>query len=208
MLFNYQYLAFALLLPLLTKGLPLEATSKVRDIAPRAKSYAIVNVDGGSTAAPDATTVVEKTKVETETVQVTHVASTMTGTINSATADPTLAPTPPSSSPSPSSSKSSISPSASYISTPSSVVSTPESTPQPSSSSSVKPTPTVDPSVVTVIITETAGPTEYYDNGLWHTSYAVKTFENIVLTTLTSIASSSLPTLEPSSTSSYNQTQY
>jgi hypothetical protein len=54
------------------------------------------------------------------------------------------------------------------------------STPKSSPSKPAQQTPAPPPSVVTIVVTESAAPTEYYDNGLWHTSYPVKTFATAV----------------------------
>ncbi|PSN66775.1 hypothetical protein BS50DRAFT_573580 [Corynespora cassiicola Philippines] len=175
----------------LSDGLPLEGALKPRAIAPRAKSYSIVNVDGGSSTPPPpkatTTTVVEKetkTKVKTETLKVTDTPPTVTDTVTTAVT-PTPAPGP------------------------TSKCSTDDEQSAPSPSG--KPVETPAPSVVTIIITETTGPTEFYDNGMWHTNYPVKTFESVVAASADAAAldraPTPLPTLEPSPMASYNQTQ-
>ncbi|KAL5120645.1 hypothetical protein ACEQ8H_001393 [Pleosporales sp. CAS-2024a] len=60
-------------------------------------------------------------------------------------------------------------------------------------------TPT--PIYITVTASQSDGPTEYYDNGLWHTSYPIKTFAAAVASAVPSPS----PGLE-SWTPSYNQT--
>jgi hypothetical protein len=134
--------AFPLILAIssLAAALPLEGAANPH-LNARTKTYAIVNVDGGSTSAPPKpTTVVENT---TETVKVTDAPTTVTDKVT-ATTTPT---------------------------------STPKSSP---SKPAQQQTPAPTPSVVTIVVTESAAPTEYYDNGLWHTSYPVKTFATAV----------------------------
>ncbi|KAF2655858.1 beta-lactamase/transpeptidase-like protein [Lophiostoma macrostomum CBS 122681] len=175
-----------------------------RVIAPKPKalvaraSYSVVNVDGGSsTAAPDATTVVQQhTNTATETVKVTQVASTVTDNVTSTivktTATPAPAPAPTTTLQSSSAltkpSASTSAPSSSTVpssSSTSSSSSAPPSSSQPPSSSATA-TPVVNTSVLTVTVTESAGPTDWYDNGMWHTSYRVKTFGNAEVATATS----------------------
>ncbi|KAF2872160.1 hypothetical protein BDV95DRAFT_571615 [Massariosphaeria phaeospora] len=168
MLFNSLCFTLLPLFSTLSNGRPLDAAEKPRDLAPRAKSYLVINVDGGSSTppAPEATTVIEeKTKTKIETIQIT----------NSPTASPSATPI--------------ASPSTSCKSS-----SGPQSSSPPASPLTIE---TAPPSVVTVIITETAGPTEYYDNGLWHTSYRVKTVEAAVTARDNSmyLAPTPLPTL-------------
>ena len=162
MFFKTNYLALILCLSTFVNALPLDGASSPRVIAPRAKSYSIVNVDGGSTSAPppEATTIVE-VKTKTRTVEVT-------ATI----VDPTPAPVPTLSS----ASASSSAPKSTLTSTLQTLVPTPSSTLQPTPSSSEQHTETEKPSIVTVIVTAPAEPTEYYDNGIWHTSYVIKSF--------------------------------
>jgi hypothetical protein len=126
----------------LAAALPLEGAVNPRELHTRTKTYAIVNVDGGSTSAPPKpTTVVENT---TKTVKVTDVPATTTDKVTT-TATPTCT-----------------------------------STPKSSPSTPAQQTPAPTPSVVTIIVTESAAPTEYYDDGLWHTRYPVKTFATAV----------------------------
>ncbi|KAF2191461.1 hypothetical protein K469DRAFT_720478 [Zopfia rhizophila CBS 207.26] len=253
--FTLLYLAFILSTSTLSNALPLDGALRPRQqLAPRGKSYSIVNVDGGSTPALEPTTIVETVtppeRTKTETLEVTDVAPTVTDKITSIIVETSLAtPPPPSTTPEISHSSSSTwgepfhltpdptSKKPNSTSSPSpitssavsySLVSTPGSTPQLQSPSTT-PSATGEPSIVTVVITTTQmGPTEYYDNGLWHTSYAVKTFETVVFSAMTSSASTeatpstttvpsitenistlsiSLPTLAISSVQAYNQTQ-
>lgn len=162
MLFTSRYWIFALSIASLSNALPLDAALKPRNLVQRAKSYSVVNVDGGSTVPSDTPTTV----LETTTAIVTSKATSSTPTSTS----------------------------------------TPSSTPakkQPSSQASPKPTSTPKPSVVTVIITETVSPTEFYDDGMWHTLYPVKTFEQVVATTTASSSSTSFVPTESSSTNAY-----
>ncbi|KAF2727422.1 hypothetical protein EJ04DRAFT_517264 [Polyplosphaeria fusca] len=147
----------------LSNGRPLDGNNGHRiDIAPRAKSYAIVNVDGGSTSAVDAATTVVAETTKTETIKITHISPGPTDTVTATVTRPAPVSTP--TSPSASSSR-------------------PESSPPSSPSASEKPTETSEPSTVTVVITDTEpAPTEYYDNGMWHTLYKVKTFETLAAT--------------------------
>ncbi|KAF2444929.1 hypothetical protein P171DRAFT_431712 [Karstenula rhodostoma CBS 690.94] len=167
-----------LLLSTLASGLPLEGALN-RHLAPRSKTYAVVNVDGGSsTAAQQGTiTIIDD---QTKTVQVTNAASTITTTdVLTATVAP--APTPTSSTDSINSISSSESSSGPESSSTSSSA--------PSTSTQISTIPTATPtsptatqseqnpgtSLVTVTITEGPAPTEWYDNGLWHTRYPIKT---------------------------------
>lgn len=134
---------FTLLFSISVHALPLDGNANDRKLAPRSKTYAIVNVDGGSPTAAT-TTIVDN---HTRTVQVTD---TATDTVTA-----TAAPAPPQTSSSRSSSSASTS--------------APTTTPTTISE------PTPGTSLVTVIVTEAPAPTEYYDNGLWHTRYPVKT---------------------------------
>ncbi|KAF2115943.1 hypothetical protein BDV96DRAFT_599483 [Lophiotrema nucula] len=224
-MFTTTYLALALTIATLTNALPFDAVQRRRaELAPRAKSYSVINVDGGSTAAPEpSSTVDDSTKTRVETVKVTETPAVVTDTVTATVIKPTAtpAPAPASTSSSSSSSSSSTSSSASE--------SKPSSTSQAQSTTSTAPSSTTrpKPSVVTVVVTETPSPaavsTEYYDDGQWHTRYIVKTFENAAVatpaassssstvpipsTTLSSVVTSqAFPTLE-SSTVSHNQTQ-
>jgi hypothetical protein len=162
MLFNSRYLIYGLTIATFSSALPLEGASKPRSLVRRAKSYSVVNVDGGSTASPEATTTVFQPTTATATVTLQKSSSSSTST------------------------------------------SAPDSE-HPPSEAHPTPTPTPEPSVVTVIITETASPTKFYDDGMWHTSYAVKTFEEVAPTPATSSIHCA-PSVECSWPQSYNQT--
>lgn len=162
MIFNTQLLALTIVASSVVGGLPLD------NIAPRAKSYSVVNVGGGaSTEAPaEATTIVDQT---TKTVEVTNVGPTITAKVTATVAEPGPVPAETSTS---------------------------------TSSSSIKATTTASPTTatptpifVTVTVTDEPGPTEYYDNGMWHTSYRVKTWVAVaaptLLSTLSDVAASS-----------------
>jgi hypothetical protein len=77
------------------------------------------------------------------------------------------------------------------------------STPASSKSAPVE-TPKPKPIFVTVTVPKNDGPTEYYDNGLWHTYYPVKSFEAAAAATSVPSASSTVnvPALETSAPSS------
>lgn len=64
------------------------------------------------------------------------------------------------------------------------------------------------PSVVTIIVTETAEPTRFYDNGLWKTLYPVKTFETFAVPTTTPSISAKQLKATPSIIAPHNGTQY
>ncbi|KAF2019752.1 hypothetical protein BU24DRAFT_126481 [Aaosphaeria arxii CBS 175.79] len=147
-------------LALLSNALPFENAPNNRLVVPPARSYSIVNVDGGSTTPtqPEPTTVVE-------TVQVTSAAPTTTTTVTTTTIQPAPILSPVSTS------------TISTSSTPTTITS--QSTTL--ASSTTTPTTTPAPHVITVTVTDTAGPTEYYDNGLWHTYYPVKTFATVAV---------------------------
>lgn len=171
MFFNTRYIALATIASTLVNALPLDI-NQPRGVVPRAKSYSVINVDGGaSTQAPtDATTTVDQT---TKTVDGPTVTAEVTATV--------LEPVPVPAAPSTSSS-----------STPSSSTTTTTSS---STRTTASPTTTAKPVFVTVTVTQDDGPTEYYDNGMWHTSYRIKTWEAVatptLLSTLSAIASSS-----------------
>lgn len=176
MIFNTQLLALATLASTFVSALPLD-TNQARDIAPRAKSYSVVNVGGGaSTEAPaDATTVVDQA---TKTVEVTNAGPTVTAKVTTTIVEPVPAPAATSTS----SSTSSPAP-------------TSRSTTTKAATTSPSTTATPTPVFVTITVTDDAGPTEYYDNGMWHTSYRIKTFNAVatpsILSTLSDIAASS-----------------
>jgi hypothetical protein len=117
MLFGARYLALAALASIMASALPLDAV-------PRAKSYAVVNVDGGSpTKAPAKPTTAPEEK--TTTVEVANPGPTVTTTVVK---------------------------------------------PAPTPTKSEKP----KTSVVTVTVTPSPTPIEYYDDGMWHTRYPIK----------------------------------
>ncbi|KAF1932903.1 uncharacterized protein M421DRAFT_416496 [Didymella exigua CBS 183.55] len=162
MVFSTQAFALATLASTLVSALPLD-TSQARNIVPRAKSYSVVNVGGGaSTEAPAAaTTTADAT---TKTVDGPTVTAKVTTTI--------VGPVPAPVATSTSSSTSSRTPSRSPTSK--------ATTTSPPTTATATPTPVF----VTVTVTDDAGPTEYYDNGMWHTWYRIKTFEAIAAPTL------------------------
>ena len=176
MLFNTRYIALASIASTLINALPLD-TNQPRDVLPRAKSYSVINVDGGaSTEAPaDATTIVDRT---TKTVEITNPGPTVTAEVTATVVEPV--PVPAATSPSSSTSSSTPTPTSSSTTT----------IPTSSSSAASTTIETPKPVFVTVTITDDAGPTEYYDDGMWHTSYRIKSFD-AVLSTLSAIASSS-----------------
>jgi hypothetical protein len=210
MLFATRTLAILASISIFANALPLD--TKARDFIPRQKSYAIVNVDGGSTQVAQATTVIRTTK----TVEIVNSGPTVT------VVEPAPKPTPTSSSAS-STSASSSSSSPSSTPTPASPPSSSKSASRSSSSTS-KPTPSVTssasssistpvetpkPIFVTVTVSNDDGPTEYYDNGLWHTMYRIKTFEKAALATaVVSSTTTSCTTLPVLTTlvHSWNQT--
>jgi hypothetical protein len=186
MLFNTRYVAILASISIITNALPFD--TKLGQLVPRQKNYSVINVDGGSPQAGQATTVVKPTK----TVQVVNPGPTVTQEVTTTVANAAPAPTPTSSS-----SKSTSSTSCLTTSTSSS-----QSTPavsKPASSSISKPVETPKPIYVTVTVPKDDGPTEYYDNGLWHTNYRIKTFEAAVATLIPSITTSaSLSSVETS----------
>ena len=149
MVLNIRIVTLASIAATLINALPLDA-NQPRDIVPRAKSYSVINVDGGATS--------EAPTEATKTVQVTDPATTITAEITATVVEPAPVPTSPSTTSSTSSSSSSK---------------------RISTSSTPSTTATPKPVFVTVTVTTDDGPTSYYDNGMWHTSYRVKTFEAI-----------------------------
>ena len=170
MIFNTRYIALAALASALVSSLPLD------NIVPRAKSYSVINVDGGApTQAPaDVTTIVEST---TKTVEVTNPGPTVTAEVTATIVEPVPAPSATSNTSSSTSSSSSSKP-------------TPTST-----STTITPTSTETPKpvLVTVTVTTDDGPTEYYDSGMWHTSYRIKSLEAVTAGTLLSTVSAIAP---------------
>ncbi|KAL6711125.1 hypothetical protein ACN47E_005656 [Coniothyrium glycines] len=155
MLLNVQTLVLAACLPLLAIGRPF-------DNVPRAKSYEVVNVDGGqSTPAPPPETSVEAIT----TVEVQNPGPTITQEVTTTLVQPVPNPT--------CTSTSSISSAFQSSSTPTSSSSTSISI--PTSISMPKPI------FVTVTVPEAPKSTEYYDDGMWHTRYPVKSFAPAVV---------------------------
>ncbi|KAF1974727.1 hypothetical protein BU23DRAFT_552988 [Bimuria novae-zelandiae CBS 107.79] len=171
-------LYFTLLLSTLSTGLPFEG-AKERKLLPRSKTYAVVNVDGGSsTPAPVYTTTIIDGR--TKTIQVTDAVTAVATTTDTVTTTvlPAVIPVPaPSSSStaSASSASSSIVPSTPSARSSSQPTTTPTSILVPTSAPTSTTEILADTSLVTVTITESPLPTEYYDDGLWHTKYPVKT---------------------------------
>ncbi|CAO2647798.1 Nn.00g087200.m01.CDS01 [Neocucurbitaria sp. VM-36] len=210
MLINTQILTIATLFSTLVTSRPLDV-AKPRNLIPRSRSYAIINVDGGSsTEAPaQATTIVKETK----TVEVVNPGPTVTQEVTSVVVQPVPAPAVTSSS-SKSTSRSTSSLSSSTSTSLSSSTSTSVSTPTISSSSAVSISTSIEtpkPIIVTVTAPENSGPSDFYDNGMWHTLYRIKTFEAVVATStvptssLVTSSSTILPVLE-TPVLSYNQT--
>ncbi|KAH7088322.1 hypothetical protein FB567DRAFT_336021 [Paraphoma chrysanthemicola] len=157
MIFNAQYFAIMASISILANALPFD--TKPRQLVPRQKNYSVINVDGGSSNTAQATTVVKATK----TVEVVNPGPTVTQEVTTTVVDTVSTPSATSSS-----SKSSSSSSSSSVPTPTISSS--------ASSSTSTPIQTPKPIFVTVTVPKNDGPTEYYDNGLWHTNYPVKNF--------------------------------
>ncbi|KAF2274139.1 uncharacterized protein EI97DRAFT_435502 [Westerdykella ornata] len=132
MVFGSRYLALALSLTPLARCLPLNGAPSPRNLVQRTRSYAVVNVDGGSTALAEVTT-----------TALLHPTSTTSTPASTTKASSTSIPTPA------------------------------EERPPPSPVTKTS-------NIVTVIVTETAQPTEFYDDGMWHTRYPVKYFGDAV----------------------------
>lgn len=158
MLFNTRTLAILAGISILSNALPFDTP---RQLAPRQKKYSVINVDGGSTQAAQATTVVEATK----TVEVVNPGPTVTEKVTTVVTPPTR-PVP---------TTSSMSSSASLLVSTSTIVETP------------KPTSIF----ITVTVPQDDGPTQYYDDGMWHTYYRIKSFEPAVATLATFAPSAS-----------------
>ncbi|KAF3002037.1 hypothetical protein E8E13_008813 [Curvularia kusanoi] len=168
MLFNTRVIALASIASTLTNALPLDA-NQPRNVVVRAKSYSVINVDGGATTGVPAEA--------TTTVQVTNPAATVTAEITATVPQPAPVPASPSftSSASPSASSSSSSKRTSTSTKPTQTTMSTTATPKPV--------------FVTVTVTTDGGPTEYYDNGMWHTSYRIKSFEAVATPSLSSTPS-------------------
>ncbi|CAN9152505.1 unnamed protein product [Alternaria alternata] len=158
MLLNPRTLALAALFSTLVTGRPFDSP-KPRDVGRRDKSYSVVNVGGdSSTPAPAiATSVIETTK----TVEVVAGASTdnqlqLEQRIEVFVFVNTR-------------SNNDVDVDSGRIFINSHSISTPIETPKPI--------------FVTVTISKGDGPTEYYDDGMWHTHYRIKTFEAAAVVT-------------------------
>jgi hypothetical protein len=157
MLFNARHMAILASISILANALPFDPPGQ---LVQRQKKYSVINVDGGATQ-PAQATVVEPTK----TIEVVNPGPTVTQEVTTTVENAAPAPTTASSS------------SQSSSSTP--IITSTPTLPATSSSSS-KPIETPKPIFVTVTIPKDDGPTQYYDDGLWHTRYPVKTFEAAV----------------------------
>ncbi|KAH8732324.1 hypothetical protein GQ44DRAFT_697456 [Phaeosphaeriaceae sp. PMI808] len=166
MLFNTQTVAILASISALVNALPLETNP--RYIVPRQKNYSVINVDGGPSQGVPATTVIKPTK----TIEVVNPGPIVTQEVTTTVAQIAPAPTPTSSS------------SKSTKSAPSSTTTT--------SSSNLTPTQTPKSIFVTVTLPKDDGPAEYYDNGLWHTNYRIKTFDAPVATVVPSASGSTI----------------
>jgi hypothetical protein len=156
-----------------------------RQVVQRQKNYSVINVDGGSSPSTKTAEVVNPVPAVTQKVTTTAILSVAPK------------PTPTSSC------------SESTTSAPSSTIT---STSAATSSTSIA-IETPKPVFVTITVSKDGGPTEYYDNGLWHTSYRVKAFEAAVATMVpsasiaTTFSSTAAPILETSAPA-YNQTSF
>jgi hypothetical protein len=187
MLLNTRHIAIIASISFLASALPFNTP---RQIVPRQKNYSVINVDGGSSNGAQPTTVVKLTK----TVEVANPGPTVTQAVTTVLSV-ALTPTP------------SCSTSESTTSVPSSTI-----TSAAVVSSSV-PIETPKPIFITVTASNDDGPTEYYDNGLWHTSYRVKTFEAAVATvvpsaSVSSISSSAVAPMLETSAPSFDETSF
>jgi hypothetical protein len=191
MRFNSQDVVAFLSLSLLTAAFPLNGPQQPRsNLVKRVKSYSVVNVDGGSTSSPAAVI---------ETVTATDVAPPSTNTIISTL---TIVETQPP----PTSVIESLALTYSYqlpstpcpmSTTPCSMSTIPCSTPSisftlagsptdstqspPSSATPQSIITTGEPSIVTIVVTapQAVVTTEYYDDGMWHTRYPIRTFTTV-----------------------------
>ncbi|KAF2712071.1 hypothetical protein K504DRAFT_464159 [Pleomassaria siparia CBS 279.74] len=169
MLFNPIYLSLIFCIFNISSALPLEGAPKLHALAQRAKSYSIVNVDGGSTSAPQPTTVIVE-RTTAETVKVTASAPAVTSILTITVNDTTLAPAP--TSPSPSS----------------------------TTSAAHTPVPTLRSTSQPPLPSTSEKPTKYYDDGQWHTRYAIKSSAaTAVVTPSPAVSDLPLSTLEVSS---------
>ena len=159
MFFATRTILLATLTSTLVNALPFDA-QQPREVVPRAKSYAVINVDGGATT--------EAPVKATKTVEVTNAGPIITAKVTTTIVEPAPVPASPSTT-------SSTLPSSSSTST---------RTTKTASTTTVTPKPVF----VTVTVTTDDGPTEYYDNGMWHTSYRIKTFEAVATASALSTA--------------------
>ncbi|KAI8936962.1 hypothetical protein NX059_006190 [Plenodomus lindquistii] len=166
MVFNNHIFTAATLFSTFAIALPLEG----RDIVPRNKSYDVVNVGGSQTA-----------ETTTKTVEVISPGPTVEVTATIAIPEE----------PRPTSSTSKSSSSTSRASsTPTATSSCPETSAK-STSTTMAPSSTKSASVEIIYVTVSVpddGP--YYDDGMWHTRYRVKTFEAAASVTPAAVASS------------------
>lgn len=181
MLFNTRILAIIAGISILSDALPFDTP---RQLAPRQKKYSVINVDGGSTQAAQATTVVEATK----TIEVVNPGPTVTEKVTTVVI--------------PSRSSTSAAPSTSSTSNSASIVVS-TSILEVVSTSIIVETPKPTPVFVTVTVPQDDGPREYYDDGMWHTHYLIKTFEPVVVTAVPSPSSSNAPEEAAATPSSY-----
>ncbi|OCL11470.1 hypothetical protein AOQ84DRAFT_437685 [Glonium stellatum] len=208
MRFNSQDAVAFLSLFLLTSAFPLNVPEQPRsNRVKRVKSYSVVNVDGGSTSSPPkvietVTASADAAPTEVETVVATYVTPPSTNTIISTLTIVETQPPPTSiiksfipiyshqspSTPCPMPTTSCTmsttpcsTPSISFTLAGSSTDSTqlPASPTSPTASQSI--VTTEEPSVVTVVVTasEAVPTTEYYDDGMWHTRYPIRTFTTV-----------------------------
>ncbi|OCK73692.1 hypothetical protein K432DRAFT_387254 [Lepidopterella palustris CBS 459.81] len=167
MRFNQQPIVVALSFSILTSAFPLDAAQQPRpNLLRRAKTYSVVNVDGGSTPSPPSVTILETVMASAtpkmETIITTDVVTPSTNTATSILT----------------------------------VVESSTAKQPPSPTLLQTGVTSAEPSIVTIVITasESAATTEYYDDGTWHTRYPVKTFtttawNNGTITTSSSITS-------------------
>ncbi|KAK1919415.1 hypothetical protein P3342_013154 [Pyrenophora teres f. teres] len=157
MLLNAQALILAALFSALATGRPLDS----HDVLPRDKTYAVVNVGGDSpTQAPPTATSTVATTTTTTTVEVvspekTVTQETTTTLINACINIIIIIIIIINSKP---------------IDTVTNVYTL------ISNSTTTMPNETPKPIFVTVTVAEPAGTTDYYDDGMWHTRYAIKSF--------------------------------
>ena len=218
---NSQDVVAFLSLSLLTAAFPLNGPQQPRsNLVKRVKSYSVVNVDGGSTSSPIAVTETvtasaSAVPTEVETVVATDVTPPSTNTIISTLTIVETQPPPTSVIESLTLTYSHQLPSTPcpMPTTPCSMSTTPCSTPSisftlagsPTDSTQSPPSSTTpqsiittgEPSIVTVVVTASQAvvTTEYYDDGMWHTRYPIRTFTTVwsnVETTASYLSTSSI----------------